>query len=262
MKSSKNNKVSANARLSKITDLIKSNQEVEIAALARMFGVSEMTIRRDLDTLADMGKVKRTHGGAAIAEKMEFEFDFGERRKKNQKFKKMIAACAAKFVKPHDKIILDTGTTTLELANLLKDFEDITVITPSLAVASVLQFSPKIETILLGGIIRKGSPDLTGVIAESVLDMFSVDVAFQGADGIGLDGELYNSDIRIASVDKKMRQRAKMTYILSDSSKIGKTDFAVNGNLSEVQALITDEKITDEQVKQLKKTGTKIIITK
>lgn len=262
MISSENNKISATKRLAKITDLIKSHQEVEISSLAEMFGVSEMTIRRDLDSLAHAGDVKRTHGGAAIAKKMEFEFDFGERRKRNQKYKKLIAAKALEFIKPGHKIILDTGTTTLELAYLIKDKENITVVTPSLAVAAVLQFSPKIETILLGGIIRQGSPDLTGVLAESVLDMVSVDVVFQGADGIGLDGELYNSDMRIAKVDKKMRQRAKATYILSDSTKIGKTEFAVNGNLSQVLALITDERISDEQCKTLKKSGAKIIIAK
>jgi DeoR/GlpR family transcriptional regulator of sugar metabolism len=114
----------------------------------------------------------------------------------------------------------------------------------------------------LGGTIRKGSPDLTGVIAENVLDMFSVDIVFQGADGVGLNGELYNSDIRIANVDKKMRQRAKKTYILADSSKIGKTEFAVNGNLCEAESLITDGKISDEQLKSLRKTGIKIIIAK
>jgi DeoR/GlpR family transcriptional regulator of sugar metabolism len=259
---SKNMKTSASQRQAKITALIKAHQEVGITNLASVFGVSEMTIRRDLDNLAGTGRVKRTHGGATVAEKMEFEFDFGERRKRNKKYKKIIAIEAFKLIKPKQKVILDTGTTTLELAYLLRDFGDITVITPSLAVASVLQFSPKIETILLGGVIRKGSPDLTGVIAESVLDMFSVDIVFQGADGIGLNGELYNSDIRIANVDKKMRQRARVTYILSDSSKIGKTEFAVNGYLSEAQALITDERISDEQLKSLNKSGAKIIIAK
>ena len=260
MKSTKNNKVSANTRLSRITDLIKSNQKVEIVGLAAVFGVSEMTIRRDLDFLAQIGHVKRTHGGAAIAEKMEFEFDFAARRSANQKAKKAIAKKAVELIKPGSKIILDTGTTTLELAYLLKDFEDLTVITPSLAVASVLQFSAGIQTVLLGGILRKGRPDLTGVVTEKVLDMFMVDIAFQGADGIGLNGELFNSDMRIAKVDQKMRRRAKKTYILSDSSKIGQTDLASNGMLSEAEALITDSKITKEQLSELEKTGTKIII--
>jgi DeoR/GlpR family transcriptional regulator of sugar metabolism len=260
MKSSKNNKINANERHAKITELLKSANEVEISSLASVFGVSEMTIRRDLDFLAQIGHVKGTHGGAAIAEKMEFEFDFAARRIANQKSKKAIAKKAVELIKPGSKIILDTGTTTLELAYLLKDFEDLTVITPSLAVASVLQFSQGIQTVLLGGIIRKGRPDLTGVVTEKVLDMFMVDIAFQGADGIGLNGELFNSDMRIAKVDQKIRRRAQKTYILSDSSKIGRTDLASNGILSETEALITDSNITKEQQARLEKTGTEIII--
>lgn len=258
--SSNKMKITAHQRKTKITELIRKNQAVEIGKLAKLFDVSEMTIRRDLDTLADQGHIVRTFGGAAISEKMEFEFDFKVRRRKNHKYKKKIAAKAAELIKPGYKLILDNGTTTLELAYLLRDIDDITVITPSLAVASVLQFTPHVEVILLGGIIRKGSPDLTGSVTETVLDMFKVHIAFQGADGIGLDGELYISDSRIANVDRKMRQRAEKTYLLVDSSKIGINEFVVNGHVSEADGLITDQRITDHQKSLLQKTGAKIII--
>jgi DeoR/GlpR family transcriptional regulator of sugar metabolism len=240
--------------------MIKADEVFTVGGLAKKFNVSEMTIHRDLNKLQGQGHIIRTHGGVLPAERMEFEFDFTARRCANQKAKKAIAKRAVELIRPGNKIILDTGTTTLELAYLLKDFEDLTVITPSLAVASVLQFSQGIQTVLLGGIIRKGSPDITGVITEKVLDMFMVDMAFQGADGIGLNGELFNADMRIAKVDQKIRCRAKRTYILSDSSKIGQTDLASNRVLSEVEALITDSKITKEQLSELEKTGTKIIV--
>ena len=260
MTSNKNNKISVTQRRGKITELLRQNQEVNIPELALLCGASEMTIRRDLDLLAKQGLVRRTHGGAATAERMEFQFDFVERRTRNHKAKQAIAAEAFKLIRPGHRIILDTGTTTLELAYLLKDCEQLTVITPSLAVASVLQFSTGVQTILLGGVIRKGSPDLTGVVTEKVLDMFMVDMVFQGADGISLNGELFNSDMRIAQVDAKMRQRAEKTYILCDSSKIDKFDFASNGSLAEVNALITDSGISDEAVKSLKKVCSDIII--
>ncbi len=246
-------------RQNAIRQMIKADEEFSVSGLAKKFNVSEMTIHRDLNKLQSQGYITRTHGGVIPAEKMEFEFDFAVRRSANQKAKKAIAQKALEFITPGSKIILDTGTTTLELAYLLKGFKDLTVITPSLAVASVLQFSQGIQTVLLGGIIRKGSPDLTGVVTEKVLDMFMVDMAFEGADGVGLNGELFNSDMRIAKVDQKIRRRAQKTYILSDSSKIGKTDIASNGMLSEAEALITDSNITKEQIAGLKKTGTKII---
>lgn len=244
-----------------IEELISQGKSPIVSDLAKQFNVSEMTIHRDLNRLQNLGQIERTYGGVVPSEKMEFEFDFANRRATNQRAKKAIAYQALKFVKPGQRLVLDTGTTTLELAYLLKDYVNLTVITPSLAVASVLQFSPGIQTVLLGGIIRKGSPDLTGVVTEKVLDMFMVDVAFQGADGIGINGELFNSDMRIAKVDQKMRRRAQETYILCDSSKIGKIEFASNGSLAEVNALITDSKISDEQLDALKKTGTKIIVS-
>ncbi|MBN1863438.1 MAG: DeoR/GlpR transcriptional regulator [Victivallales bacterium] len=253
-------KISAVTRRDRITGILRESQEVNIPELARLFKTSEMTIRRDLDFLSDQGFARRTHGGAAVAERMEFQFDFVECRSRNQKAKKAIAAEAAKLIRPGQSIILDTGTTTLELACLIKGMQNLTVITPSLAVASVLQFSTGVQTILLGGVIRKGSPDLTGAVAEKVLDMLMADIAFQGADGISLKGELFCTDIQIAKVDTKMRRRSQKTYILCDSSKIGRTGFASNGSLAEVEALITDSGITGEYVEIIKKVCKKIII--
>ncbi|HBG26932.1 MAG: hypothetical protein A2Y10_10635 [Planctomycetes bacterium GWF2_41_51] len=249
-------------RQNAICRMIKAGEVFDVSRLAKKFNVSDMTIHRDLNKLQNQGHITRTHGGVMPAERMEFEFDFAARRSANKKAKNAIAKKALEFIKPGSKIIIDTGTTTLELAYLLKDFSDLTVITPSLAVASILQFSAGVQTVLLGGILRKGSPDLTGVVAEKVLDMFMVDLAFQGADGIGLNGELFNADMRIAKVDQKIRRRAQKTYILSDSSKIGRTDLASNGTLSEAEAFITDSNITKERMAELEKTGTKIIICK
>jgi DeoR/GlpR family transcriptional regulator of sugar metabolism len=246
-------------RLSEICRLVKDRHEVSICELAEKFSVSEMTIHRDLKKLENQGQIRKLRGMAVPAERMEFEFDFSERRSTNLRAKEAIAKKAFEMVSEGMSFILDTGTTTLELAYLLKNCSDITVVTPSLAVSSVLQFSTEIETVLLGGIIRKGSPDLTGTVTEHVLDLFMVDAVFQGADGIGLNGELYNSDLRIAKVDKKMRTRAHRTVIMCDSSKIAKTNLATNGNLGEVDTLITDDRIAECHLSELKKYNTEII---
>ena len=255
-------KTLASARQTQIRTMLKADKQVSIPELASQFSVSEMTIRRDLDKLARDGQVRRTHGGAMPAERMVFEFDFASRRQAHRLQKQAIAREALRLIQPGQRLILDTGTTTLELAYALKDFQDITVITPSLAVASVLQFSPQIQTVLLGGIIQKGRPDLAGLVTEKNLEMFSADIAFQGADGIGLDGTLYTVDMRIVEVDRKIRQQAQRTFVLSDSSKIGKTALMTNGFLCEVEALITDDKITAPQKRTLEKEGAKIIAVK
>lgn len=244
----------------KIEKMLRKHKQVEIPALAAHFAVSEMTIRRDLDRLAETGRVHRTHGGAVPAERMAFEFDFTTRRQSHRQAKLAIAAEARTLVTPGQRLIIDTGTTTLELAHMLREAEDLTVITPSLAVASELQFSEGIQTVLLGGVVRKGSPDLTGIVAENVLDLFTADLAFQGADGIDLDGALYTADMRIAKVDEKIRSRARTTYILADSSKIGKTALVRHGYAKQAAALITDDNILPEHRRALEELGITIRI--
>jgi DeoR/GlpR family transcriptional regulator of sugar metabolism len=250
----------ATKRQSAISEILSLGDEVAIGELARQFDVSEMTIRRDLDHLAEIGLVRRTHGGAIPAERMVFEFDFASRRQANRAAKRAIAAEAARLIKPGLRLILDTGTTTLELAHLLRDFEDLTVITPSLAVASELQFAQGVQTVLLGGVIRRGRADLAGLVTEAALEMFAADIAFQGADGIGPDGALYTADMSIAKVDQKIRTRAQRTYILADSSKIGTTALTRHGFVQQVDALITDSGIKNEDRRRLEKLGAEIII--
>lgn len=250
----------AGQRQSAIWQMLREHGEVSILELTNEFGVSEMTVRRDLDRLEESGRVRRTHGGAMAAERMVFEFDFASRRQANSRAKQAIAQEAAKLIRPGHRIVLDAGTTALELAHCLRDFQDLTVLTPSLAVASELQFSDGIQLVLLGGIVRKGSPDLTGPVTESVLEMFAVDIAFQGADGIGEDGVLYTNDMRMAQVDQKIRRRSESCYVLADSTKVGKTALAKYGVVQQIDALITDDGITPSQKKEFEKLGSKVIV--
>ena len=259
---SKTAKISAEKRHSEIRRMLHADQQVSVPQLAEKFGVTHMTIHRDLDKLQHAGQIKKTWGGAKPTERMKFELDFTQRGQTSKKEKQAIAKKALEFISQGQRIILDTGTTTLELAYLLKDYKDITVITPSLAVASVLQYSSGIQTVLLGGIIRQGSPDLTGLVTESNLDMFFADIAFQGADGVGLDGTLYTEDMRIVKVDQKIKKQAAKSYILTDSSKIGKTALAANGIVNEVDAFITDDGIADEVKEHFKDMGATVITVK
>jgi DeoR/GlpR family transcriptional regulator of sugar metabolism len=173
--------------------------------------------------------------------------------------KRAIAAEARKLIQPGQRLILDTGTTTLELAALLVDGEDLTVITPSLAVASELQHAAGVEVILLGGVIRRGSPDLTGPVTEHCLELFAADLAIQGADGIALDGTIYNSDLRLARVDQLMRPIAKRSWILADHTKIGTTALARCGSLADVDVFITDTASPAAALKHFAKLGPQVI---
>ena len=249
----------AAARQAKIRERFATQPSVSVAELAREFDVSEMTIRRDLNALETAAQIQRTHGGAIVTERMVLEFDYRDRRARNQEQKQAIAREARKLVKPGQRLILDNGTTTLELAGLLKDCEELTVITPSLAVASELQHAPGVEVILLGGVLRQGSPDLTGPVTEHCLQLFSVDFAFQGADGIGADGAIYTSDLQMAKVDMLMRSIARQSCLLADSSKIGLTALARCGTMSDVQYFITDHNASATVLRRFEKLGPTII---
>jgi DeoR/GlpR family transcriptional regulator of sugar metabolism len=232
---------------------------VSVSALAGEFDVHEMTIRRDLRALESQSHIQRTHGGAMLTERMILEFEYRNRQETNRAAKRAIAAEARKLVQPGQHLILDTGTTTLELAALLKDGQNLTVITPSLAVASTLQHAPGVEVVLLGGGIRRGSPDLTGPVTEHCLELFAVDLAFQGADGIGLDGAIYNTDLRLARVDKIMRRVAHRSCVLADHTKIGTTALARSGTLADVDIFITTTSAPATTLKRFARLGPRVI---
>lgn len=253
-------KLPSAARHAQIRERFAARPGITVAELAREFGVSEMTIRRDLAALETNEDIQRTHGGAMLTERMILEFDYRERRAANREAKCAIAAEARKLVQPGDRIILDTGTTTLELASMLRNGEGLTVITPSLAVASELQHAAGVEVVLLGGVIRRGSPDLTGPVTEHCLELFSADIAFQGSDGIGLDGSIYNSDLRLARVDKMMRRLAKRSCLLSDHTKLGQTALARSGSIADVDIFITDAAAPRPILQRFEKLGAKIVI--
>ena len=219
-----------------------------------------MTIRRDLAALEKNSDVRRTHGGAVVAERMAFEFSYLTRQRAHIQEKRAIAAAARKLVEPGQRLILDTGTTTLELAELLKDCPDLTVITPSLAVASALQFSENIQVVLLGGILHRGSPDLTGPVTERCLELFSADWVFQGAEALGSDGSTYNVDLQLAQVDRIMRQKAARCCLLADSSKIGQTALVKNGTLADFEYFITDSAAPRDYLRLARKMSKNLIL--
>lgn len=252
-------KLHSAARQTQIRERFATQPSVSIAELAQEFKVSEMTIRRDLAVLEANTDIRRTHGGAMLTDRMILEFDYRNRRATNTAAKCAIAAKAATLVQPGMRLIIDTGTTTLELASLLRDVPNLTIITPSLAVVSELQYSPGVEVILLGGVIRHGSPDLTGPVTEHCLELFEADIAFQGAEGIGLDGSIYDSDLRLARVDKLMRRVASKSCVLADHTKVGRTSLARSGTMANIDVFITNSCVPRAILQKFARLGAKVM---
>jgi DeoR family fructose operon transcriptional repressor len=227
--------------------------------LVEQFGVSGMTIRRDLQALAGQGKVIRTHGGAAMAERVSFEFEFRKQLEQNQSAKRVIAAAAAAQIADGETVMLDSGTTTLELAKLLCGKHSLTVITNSLPIAAQLQYDRQIEVLLLGGYLRASSPDLVGAITEANLETLRADVAFLGADGIDRHGGVYQEAPEVARMLTKMAASAGRVYVVADASKLGKTALWRFGRLQDWAALITDAAADRSVLASLRKAGVRVI---
>ena len=245
-----------------IQELLYEHGECSVEQLARECKVSLMTIRRDLHILAELGLVARSHGGAAPLEQVTFQFEFHQRSKQNEKAKQLIARTAAAMVTDGQSVMLDSGTTTLALALQLRDRKRLQLITTSLAIASALQKSSGVQVLLLGGFVRHDAPDLAGIVTEMNLEHLQADWAFIGADGIDLEGNIYNASIELCRMLSKMVSGAKTAYIVSDSSKIGRTALMRFGNIASCQGLITDAGIEPNQQIKLSKAGVNIIISK
>ncbi len=247
-------------RLATIERKLRERGECSVESLSRELGVSDMTVRRDLQHLAESGRVVRTHGGAAPAEQVLFEFQFLHRASHHRLEKDAIGVRAAALVEEGCSVMLDSGTTTLSLARHLAGRRRLTVITTSLPIAATLQSAGGVETHLLGGIVRRDAPDLEGPLTESNLDAFHADLAFIGADGIGVDGEAYNGSLTVGRMIAKMASRARSVYVVADSSKIGRPALSRFGNLRDWQGLITDARASQTDLATLCASGIDVII--
>lgn len=228
--------------------------------LVAQLGVSEMTVRRDLDELERQGFLRRVHGGAVSARGRSYEPPFLTRSLVHKEEKVRIAAAAAARVHHGDSIALDVGTTTLEIAYQLAGKRDLTVITPSLRIAMVLAEQPGIRLILTGGILRHGELSLVGHLAEEAFRQFFADKLFLGIGGIDLEAGLTEFNLEDALVKKVMLRRAKEIIVVADASKFGRVAFASVAPLDVVHTLITDSSVPPSIVNGLRDKGIEVII--
>ncbi len=238
-------------------ELLKA-EEVSIDELVGRFDVSGMTVRRDLELLEARGDVIRTHGGAALAKRLTFEFSFRQKQNRNRLAKSRIAERAVGHIEDGQVVFLDTGTTTLEIARRIMRRRNVTVITTSLAIVSMLQFAPGVRIVLLGGFLRGGSPDLHGPLAEQNVEMFRADLAFMGADGVDEDGHTYADDLQVVSLDRKMATNAAQVIVVADSSKFGRTGMCRVFGPEDYRLIISDAGLGSDVRKRLSKQGVQI----
>jgi DeoR/GlpR family transcriptional regulator of sugar metabolism len=250
------------ARQEQICEMLEARGECSVEELAEALGVSGMTVRRDLQALAQEAKVIRTHGGAALEARISFQFDFLRRAKEHEEAKTAIGGAATALVDDGASVLLDSGTTTLALARQLNGKKGLTVITTSLPIASQLQYDSEIAVLLLGGYLRAGSPDLAGALTEANLESLQADVAFVGADGIDRRGNVYNHSPEVARMLGKMAAAAHRVFVVADHSKLGQTALWRFGRLQDWAGLVTDANADRRLLGSLRKSGVCIICSK
>ncbi|OGV72897.1 MAG: hypothetical protein A3K19_15125 [Lentisphaerae bacterium RIFOXYB12_FULL_65_16] len=250
--------MSWNSRQNEILDLLGREGEVVVETLAAQFGVSEMTIRRDLTRLARAGKLSRTHGGAMPSRAGIVEFSFQENLNRNAEQKRAIAQAAARAVQPGMTVLLDTGSTTLEVARAIAGLPKLTVLTTSLMIAAALHTQESIELILLGGTVRKDSPDLSGPLTEENLGRFRVNLAVLGADGVSADG-VFTESMNVARVSRAIVKAAERAVLTIDGSKFGRAALVRYAEWQDFNQVITDKGVPAQVRKWLNRKGPEVV---
>lgn len=248
-------------RRREILEILDKEERVTVDSLVDRFGVTAVTVRGDLDALAKMGAIVRSHGGAI--KRIDTAPDFPIRFKEilHRAEKERIAKAAVDLIQPEETVILDSGTTTAEIAREIKLRKmRLTVITNALNVAFELGSSPNVSVVMLGGILRPLSLSMVGPQAERALRELAADQLFLAVDGIDTEAGFFTPDIVEAQLNSVMVRVSKKVTIVADFSKFQRRSLSLIGTLDDVQQVVTDDKI-DAAVKQsLEAKGVEVVI--
>lgn len=245
-------------RREQIRFLLQEHGNLTVADLAQHFNVSEMTIRRDLKSLAAMGLVQREHGRALYPQNTMQGAIFFNRLGEAEKEKTLIGKVAADLVAEGESIILDAGTTTLAIAHSLQ--KPCVVITNSLPIASVLGNRSEITVLLTGGEVREMTRALVGPLTRENLKGFNADKLFLGATGASLERGLSTANMLESEVKQAMINTAKQVILVTHSAKFGKDYYHTFAFWDKIHILITDSQISAQCRTELENQGVKILI--
>ncbi len=254
------NKKSTVERRAIIINQLEQNGKVDVRELSKMFSVSEVTVRNDLAQLEKKNVLIRARGGAIKMDPVGIDYHISEKDKINIKAKQLIGTKAAQFVKNGDTIMIDSGTTSMELARNLDANLELTVITNALNVANQFYKNDNIQVIIPGGMLRNKSFSLIGSAAEKSLRNYFCDKLFLGVDGLDIANGLSTPNIEEAHFNTTMIEMSHQIIVLADSSKIGKRSLAFICPISKIDILITDSGLTNEQKTALENIGVKVVI--
>ena len=245
------NEIAEHSRLDLIVQMLKINTSASIGEIAETFHVSQMTIRRDLQKLAEAGQVIRIPGGARIEHWRGAERSFFERLQKMSSAKRSIGSAASALVNDGESVVLDSGTTTLYVARELRARRNVVVFTFSLAVLEELTSAEDIRVELTGGVYRSSSHDLIGhSVAKSLTSIYADTVIF-GAAAISFSRGVMVHD---PDAQHEMLQAGKRRVLVVDSSKIGTEATYRLCGIEDCDLILTDKGISAEDLARLRQT--------
>lgn len=253
-------KVSTVSRRAIILEKLDKNGQVDVPSLSQELKVSEVTIRNDLIRLEQKNMLIRARGGAIKVDRVGIDFNLSDKNKQHLEEKKRIGKAAAALVEDGDTIILDSGTTTMEIARNLINVSNLTVITNALNIANQMADHQKANVIIPGGFLRKNSLSLVGGAAEENFKNYFCDKLFLAVDGFNTTHGMSTPNVEEAHLNRVMIEIAKQVVVVADSSKFHKRSFAFIAPVTEVDVVVTDAGIPVEDRKKLENAGVKVII--
>jgi DeoR family transcriptional regulator of aga operon len=245
-----------------ILSQLDTNGQVSVNDLSESLGVSSVTIRNDLEQLEKKNMLLRARGGAMKISQTHVGLDYplSDKQKKHLSEKKEIGKKAIGLIEEGNTIILDSGSTTYEIAKNLGKFEELTVITNAINVASLLAEQKNINVIVPGGTLRKNSLSLVGILAEKGFRNYFCDQLFLGVDGFDTAYGLSTPNIEEAHLNQIMIEMSKKVIVVADSSKFNRRGFAFIAPVTKIHTLITDKGIPAEERSKLEALGIEVLI--
>lgn len=244
-----------------ILEQVKESGEVLIADLSKQFNVSEVTIRNDLEYLERKNLVMRARGGALMVENhVGIDQSIMDKNKLHSLEKMAIGRKSAQLIKENETIILDSGTTTAEIAKNLENRGQLTVITNALNIVNVLVGQSNVNLIVPGGVLRQNSMSLVGPMAEKSLGNFFVDKAFISTDGLDTRQGIFTPNIEEASLNAVMINITREVILVTDSSKFSRKSLVFICGLDKIKTVVTDKGISNEDRKRLEDADIQVLI--
>jgi len=250
----------AEERRTQILQIIHKAGRGKVNELASQFNTSAVTIRHDLNDLAQRGLVQRSHGGAMLPDAIMRESPVQERLKVHAEEKRRIGAVAATMIHDNETIILDSGTTTLEIARQIKGKKGLHIITNGINIAAELLDARDCEVFIVGGTVRGESASINGRFAEEMFDQFSADKLFLSGAGCDLDFGVSGANLEETMVNRAMLRISREIILVADASKFSRRSMSRIAPFSEIDTVISDKSLSGDIQTKLRSSGCNLIL--